>query len=110
MYLKMIPTTCLLSALTTDQLSRQRRPGGGNSFGVPERHFVPEDSHTHKTRRDDTEEKESGEASHNSLFVLRSRPPRADLLVPQDEPLQDLHSLLFDFVSLPTLFHIPQPA
>lgn len=86
----MIPTKCLLSALTTDKFSRQRCLGDRNSFGVPERDFVPEDSHTNKTRRGDAEqEKDSAvlaaERSHNSRLVLRSRPPRAGLLVPQDE-------------------------
>lgn len=93
MYLKMIPTKCLLSALTTDKFSRQRRLGDRNSFGIPERYFMPEESHTNKARRDDTEqEKDSAvlaaETSHNSLFVLRSRPPRADLLVPHDQTIK----------------------
>lgn len=85
MSFRMIPTKCLLSALTTDRLSRQRGLGDRNSFGLPERYLGPEDSHTNKTRRDDTEqEKDPAETSHNSLFVLRSRPPRADLSVPHD--------------------------
>lgn len=93
MYLKMIPTKCLLSALTTDKFSRQRRLGDRNSFGIPERYFMPEDSHTNKARRDDTEqEKDSAvlaaERSHNSPFVLRSRNPRADLLVPHEQTIK----------------------
>lgn len=83
MHWRMIPTKCLLSALPTDIFSQQRRLGDRNSFGVLERSFVPEDSHTNKTRHDDTErEEDSAETSHTGLFVLRSGAPRADLLVP----------------------------
>lgn len=93
MYLKMIPTKCLLSALPTDKFNRQLRLGDRNSLGVPKCYFVPEDTHTNKTRCDDTEqEKDSAvlaaETSHNSLFVLRSSPPRADLLVPHSSTIK----------------------
>ncbi|TNN00524.1 hypothetical protein fugu_011770 [Takifugu bimaculatus] len=86
MSLKMIPTKCLLSALTTDKFGMQRRLGDRNTSGVFE-HYSLEDSPTIKTKLNDKEqEKDSAglteSKSHTSLFVpvLRSRPPRAALL------------------------------
>lgn len=101
----MIPTKCLLSALTTDKFAGQRRLGDRNTSGVSECYLL-EDSPTIKTKFNDTEqEKDSAvltEAkSHASLFVpgLRSRPPRAALWVPPDDSMH-VKASIFCFLSL----------
>ncbi|XP_029688377.1 cytosolic carboxypeptidase 2-like isoform X2 [Takifugu rubripes] len=103
MSLKMIPTKCLLSALTTDKFGMQRRLGDRNTSGVFE-HYSLEDSPTIKTKLNDKEqEKDSAglteSKSHTSLFVpvLRSRPPRAALLVPHDDSMHLKNPQYFAF-------------
>lgn len=55
MYVKMVPTQCLLPAFTTDE----RRFRDRNSLGVSEHHFVPADPLTTKTKQDSVEKEEA---------------------------------------------------